>query len=78
MSARRRLLDIGLPQLNGYEVARKIREQPWGQNMVLVALTGWGQEEDRRQSQEAGFDAHMVKPIDHDALLRLLSELITN
>ena len=69
------LLDIGLPKLNGYEVARQIRQQPWGQEMVLIALTGWGQPEDRRKSSEAGFDAHMVKPIDHDALLKLLNEL---
>ena len=52
------LLDIGLPKLNGYEVAREIREQPWGQDMVLVALTGWGQEEDRQKSKEAGFNGH--------------------
>ena len=58
------LLDIGLPKLNGYEACRRIREQPWGKDMVLVALTGWGQEEDRRRSQEAGFDYHMVKPVD--------------
>ncbi|WP_121968563.1 PAS domain-containing protein [Leptolyngbya sp. BC1307] len=70
------LLDIGLPGLNGYEAARAIREQPWGQNMILIALTGWGQPEDRRKSTEAGFDAHMVKPIDHDDLLQLLDELI--
>jgi PAS domain S-box-containing protein len=70
------LLDIGLPGLNGYEVAQAIRAQPWGQTMVLVALTGWGQEEDRRKSSEAGFNAHMVKPIEHDALLQLLDELM--
>ena len=58
------LLDIGLPKLNGYEACRRIREQPWGKDMVLIALTGWGQEEDRRRSQEAGFDHHMVKPVD--------------
>jgi signal transduction histidine kinase len=56
-------LDIGLLVLNGYEAARRIREQPQGERPVLVALTGWGQEEDRRQSRDAGFDAHMVKPI---------------
>ena len=70
------LLDIGLPKLNGYEVARKIREQPWGQQMVLVALTGWGQEEDRRKSSEAGFNGHLVKPVDHAALMKLLGELL--
>ncbi len=70
------LLDIGLPGLNGYEVAIAIREQPWGQTMILVALTGWGQAEDRRKSAEAGFNAHMVKPIEHDELLQLLNELM--
>ncbi|HZV06663.1 MAG TPA: PAS domain S-box protein [Gemmataceae bacterium] len=69
------LLDIGLPKLNGYDVCRRIREQPWGKDMVLVALTGWGLEEDRRQSKEAGFDLHMVKPVDFDALKNLLHEL---
>jgi PAS domain S-box-containing protein len=69
------LLDIGLPKLNGYEVARKIREQPWGQAVVLVALTGWGQEEDRRRSREAGFNHHLTKPVDPLALTRLLASL---
>ena len=69
------LLDIGLPKLNGYEAARRIREQPWGKDMVLVALTGWGQEEDRQRSREAGFDAHMVKPVDPAALTKLLAEM---
>ncbi len=68
------LLDIGLPKLNGYEVCRRIREQPWGKNIVMVALTGWGQEEDRRKSTEAGFNAHMVKPVDYAALTALLAE----
>ncbi|MGH9897155.1 MAG: hybrid sensor histidine kinase/response regulator, partial [bacterium] len=58
------LLDIGLPKLNGYEVCRRIRAQPWGKNMVLVAVTGWGQEEDRHKSREAGFNIHIVKPVD--------------
>jgi CheY-like chemotaxis protein len=69
------LLDIGLPKLNGYEAARRIREQPWGKDIVLVAVTGWGQEEDRRRSQEAGFNAHMVKPVDPAALQRMLAAL---
>jgi len=68
------LLDIGLPKLNGYEVARRIRAQPWGRAMILVALTGWGQEEDRRRSTEAGFNAHLVKPVNYAALTRLLAE----
>ncbi|MGH7725629.1 MAG: ATP-binding response regulator [Candidatus Eiseniibacteriota bacterium] len=67
------LLDLGLPRLNGYEVARKIREQPWGRDIVLVALTGWGQDADRAKSQEAGFDAHLVKPVDFGALTKLLA-----
>jgi PAS domain S-box-containing protein len=69
------LLDIGLPRLNGYEVCRRIREEPWGKDMVLVALTGWGQEEDRQRSRHAGFNSHMVKPVDHDALTKLLRHL---
>ncbi|MEP6922266.1 MAG: ATP-binding protein [bacterium] len=66
-------LDIGMPGLNGFEACRRIREQPWGQKIVLVALTGWGQEEDKRQSQEAGFNAHLVKPVDLAALEKLLT-----
>ena len=57
------LLDIGMPKLNGYEVCRHIRQQAWGKGMTLFALTGWGQEEDQRRSLEAGFDAHLVKPV---------------
>jgi PAS domain S-box-containing protein len=72
------LLDIGLPKLNGYDACRRIREQPWGRGVMLVALTGWGQEEDRRQSKEAGFDHHMVKPVDLAALTALLAELRPN
>jgi PAS domain S-box-containing protein len=70
------LLDIGLPILNGYEAARRIREQR-GQHRrpLLIALTGWGQDEDRRRSDEAGFDAHLVKPVDDAVLGRLLAEL---
>ena len=69
------LLDIGLPKLNGYEVARRFRAQPWGRDLILVALTGWGQDEDRRRSQEAGFNFHMVKPLELAALEKLLTEL---
>jgi CheY-like chemotaxis protein len=58
------LLDVGLPGLDGNEVARRIRAQSWGKDMMLIAATGWGQPEDRRRSREAGFDHHMVKPID--------------
>ena len=66
------VLDIGLPDISGYEIARRIRKEPWGAAVRLVALTGWGQEEDRRRSREAGFDGHVMKPIDPAALLSLL------
>lgn len=66
------LLDIGLPKMNGHDVARRIRAAGWGREMVLVALTGWGQEEDRRRSRDVGFDHHLVKPVDVAALMRLL------
>jgi DNA-binding response OmpR family regulator len=71
------LLDIGLPTLNGYEVGRRIRAQPWGASVVLIALTGWGQEEDRRRSHEAGFDGHLVKPVEYAELMTLLDRLQT-
>jgi PAS domain S-box-containing protein len=66
------LLDIGLPKLDGHEVCRRVREQPWGKDIVVIALTGWGQEDDRRKSEEAGFNGHLVKPVDYDKLLKLL------
>ena len=69
------LLDIGLPRLDGYEVCRRIRAQSWGHDLLLVALTGWGQEEDRQKSRDAGFDAHLVKPVDDEVLLKLLASL---
>ncbi|HEX6942347.1 MAG TPA: PAS domain S-box protein [Gemmatimonadaceae bacterium] len=67
------LLDIGLPGMSGYEVCRAIREEPWGRNIVLVAVTGWGQEDDRSRSREAGFDAHIVKPVDPDVLAKIIA-----
>jgi CheY-like chemotaxis protein len=66
-------LDIGLPLLNGYEVARRIRRQDAGDGPQLIALTGWGQPEDRRQAKEAGFDHHVTKPVELDVLLRLMA-----
>ncbi len=66
------LLDLGLPKLDGYEVARRLRETPWGKAAVIIALTGWGQDEDRRRTRASGFDSHMVKPLDLDALTRML------
>lgn len=69
------LLDIGMPRLNGYDTATRMRQQLWGREILLVALTGWGQEDDRRRSQEAGFNHHLVKPLDFAALDKLLSAL---
>jgi signal transduction histidine kinase len=69
------LLDIGMPGIDGHDVSRRIREQPWGKQMVLIAITGWGQEEDRRRSIEAGFDSHLTKPVDLAILFDLLCQL---
>jgi PAS domain S-box-containing protein len=69
------VLDIGLPKMNGFEACRKIREQPWSKTIVIVALTGWGQDEDRRKSAEAGFDGHLIKPADFGELTRLIDKL---
>jgi signal transduction histidine kinase/DNA-binding response OmpR family regulator len=66
------LLDIGLPEMDGHEVAQLIRKQPGMESIVLIALTGYGQDEDRRRSREAGFDHHFVKPVDIDALLSVV------
>jgi CheY-like chemotaxis protein len=69
------LLDIGMPGMDGYEVARRIREQPAGRDLMLIALTGWGQEADRRRTSQAGFDHHLLKPADIAALESLLSSM---
>ncbi|MGH9371069.1 MAG: response regulator [Vicinamibacterales bacterium] len=69
------LLDLGMPGLSGYDVARRIREAPWGRRMVLIALTGWGQEEDRRQTSAAGFDHHLTKPVPPDDIEELIRTL---
>jgi DNA-binding response OmpR family regulator len=68
------LLDIGLPELSGYDVAREFRSQSWGKQMTLIALTGWGQDEDKRLAKDAGFDRHVVKPINPEELCELLAE----
>jgi PAS domain S-box-containing protein len=68
------LLDVGLPKMNGYEAARHIRQQPWGKPMTLVAVTGWGQEEDKRRAAEAGFDHHLTKPVDLAKVIALLHD----
>jgi PAS domain S-box-containing protein len=69
------LLDIGLPKLNGYDACRRIRNQTWGHNMVIVAATGWGQDDDRRRTHEAGFNHHMVKPLDIDTLIKIIAAI---
>ncbi len=69
------LLDVGMPKASGHAVAQRIREAPWGARMVLVAQTGWGHEEDRRKTMEAGFDHHLVKPVSPEALADLLASL---
>ena len=69
------LMDVGMPRLNGFEATRRIREQPWGRSVVIIALTGWGQEGDRIQSREAGCDGHLVKPVSLPELEKLLTEL---
>jgi CheY-like chemotaxis protein len=69
------LLDIGLPILNGFEAAERIRQQPWGKEAVMIAVTGWGETVDRQRSKKAGFDYHLVKPVDPDVLTRLLQSL---
>jgi signal transduction histidine kinase/ActR/RegA family two-component response regulator len=68
-------LDVGMPDMDGHEVARRIRQQPQYARVSLVAMTGWGQEEDRRRSMNAGFDHHLIKPVDTHALERLLQRL---
>lgn len=67
------LLDIGMPAMNGYDVCRRIRAAAWGRDMVVIAQTGWGQEEDRRRAQEAGFDRHLLKPVDPTVVLSALT-----
>jgi PAS domain S-box-containing protein len=69
------LMDLGMPKLNGYEATQRIREQPWGRDMIIIAMTGWGQEADRIQSHEAGCDSHLVKPVNLSELESLLTEL---
>jgi two-component system CheB/CheR fusion protein len=70
------IIDIGMPDLNGHQVARQIREMEWGKHMVLIAATGWGQESDALAAKESGFDAHMTKPVDLRKLSALVDELL--
>lgn len=66
-------LDLGMPDINGFETARRIRAEPAGQQTLLIALTGWGQDADKRRTREAGFDRHLVKPADISALEEILT-----
>jgi CheY-like chemotaxis protein len=70
------LVDIGMPLIDGYEVVARIRALPWGTQSTLIAMTGWGQEEDKRRSLNAGFDHHLTKPIDVDRLAALLEQRV--
>ena len=72
------LMDLGMPKVDGFEAARRMRAQPWGAELFLVALTGWGAEENRRRTQDGGFDSHLVKPVDMDILRRLIAEMPIN
>lgn len=68
------VLDLGMPKVDGYEVCRRVRDLSWGDEVTIIALTGWGQEQDRRRTLEAGFDHHLVKPVDPSLLVRLIAE----
>jgi DNA-binding response OmpR family regulator len=72
------LLDLGLPKLNGYDTATSIREHTWGKRMALIAVSGWGELADKKRSKEAGFDHHLVKPVDLDVLTGLLATMTPN
>jgi CheY-like chemotaxis protein len=69
------LMDVGMPRLNGYDATQLIRQRPWGRSVTIIALTGWGQEDDRRRSDEAGCDGHLVKPVGLADLQKLLTDL---
>jgi signal transduction histidine kinase/CheY-like chemotaxis protein len=72
------LLDLGMPNMNGFETCRRIRSHPWGKNMILIALTGWGQAEDRQRTQEAGFNYHLVKPVAPETLIKVVAMLVAD
>ena len=71
-------MDIGMPGMDGYETCRAIRSTEWGKKLRIVALSGWGQEEDKRRSAAAGFDDHLVKPVDRQALISALDQVPNN
>lgn len=69
------LMDITMPKMNGYEAARRLRAESWGKSVVLIALTGWGRRTDIEAAERAGFDGHLLKPVDAEALVRLITQL---
>ncbi|HWN47855.1 MAG TPA: response regulator, partial [Steroidobacteraceae bacterium] len=71
------IIDIGMPGMSGHEVARRMRLEAWGRNAVLIALTGWGQEQDKQAAKAAGFDEHMTKPVNLDDVERILDDLLS-
>jgi CheY-like chemotaxis protein len=71
------IIDIGMPGMSGHEVARRMRLEAWGRNAVLIALTGWGQEQDKQAAKAAGFDEHLTKPVDPDDVERVLDDLLS-
>jgi CheY-like chemotaxis protein len=71
------VLDIGMPDLSGYELASMLRREPWAAHLQLIALTGWGQDHDRRNALEAGFDHHLIKPVDPQRLAKLLADPVS-
>ena len=69
------VLDIGMPRMSGHEVAREIRRQPWGKDILLLAISGWGEAKDKERAREAGFDHHRTKPADPEEIISLIEEL---
>jgi len=69
------LLDLAMPRMNGYEVCRRLRQEPWGRNLLVIALTGWDEDQEGRRTKAAGFDHHLVKPVEPDALQDLLASV---
>jgi CheY-like chemotaxis protein len=69
------LMDISMPNMNGYEAARRLREEAWGKHVVLIALTGWGRQGDVEAARSAGFDGHLLKPVEAEALIGLITRL---
>jgi CheY-like chemotaxis protein len=69
------VLDVGMPMLDGYETASRIRQRPWSRDVVLIAVTGWGNDKDKLKSAAAGFDVHLVKPVDATTILEALDQM---